>query len=144
MDPVGTTASLVTLLSVTLKAAKLIDDLLRNYRDAPVELVRLRHKTNGIKSQLALLQYAQQAVRCNIFDLADTDIVNTLEGFIRDTIPVFSAICNHFEEQSLTDRQGKTGRLKWAIHDASRIKAWDVSLQRQSADLAIVLLLLNL
>ncbi|KAL5327270.1 hypothetical protein ACEPPN_004964 [Leptodophora sp. 'Broadleaf-Isolate-01'] len=134
MDPVGATASLITLLGVALQATKLINRAIGHYRDAPNELVRLKHKVDGVKSQLVLLHYLQEAIECDIFKLENAEVTRLVDRFIKDTLPLFSAIY----------RDGKKGRLRWALHDAANIKQWDMSFQRHSADLGSILLLLNL
>lgn len=144
MDPVGSTASVLTLLDVAIKTTKLVNRLIKQYQDVLTELSRLRHKVEGLNSQIVLLRLLEDAVGSDAFELGGGDVAATLEGIIRKSTTVLSEICSHIEEQCLVDVISKRKRLKWAIFDASKIRHWDVALHQQSSELDNILLLLNL
>lgn len=144
MDPLGATASVLTLLEVVVKTTKLINRLVKQYQDVPAELTRLEHQVEGLKSQIVLLRLLEESVGSDVFELGGCDVTTTLNGFIRESMSVLTEICSGFEEQCLINGMGKGKRLKWALLDASRIRRWDDNLHRQSADLGNIVLLLNL
>ncbi|KAH7306146.1 ankyrin repeat-containing domain protein [Rhexocercosporidium sp. MPI-PUGE-AT-0058] len=144
MDPLGATASVLTLLDVAIKTTKLINRLVKEYQNTHAELTRLKHKVEGLKSQIVLLRLLEETVGSDVFELGGSDVTTTLDGVIRESMSVLSEICSHFEDQCLVSALGKRKRLKWALLDSSRIRQWDGTLHQQSGELGNILLLLNL
>ena len=140
MDPIGTTASLITLIDLAVKTFKVVNRIVQSYRNALAELIDLKHQVDGLNSQLLLLRQVQQAVSTDPLLLNNTK-VNQLEHFFLTTISLFSEIHDFFEKQSL--RTSKGGRIKWALHYASKVKAWKLNLRHHSSGLGTILLLLN-
>ena len=102
MDPVGATASIVTLADVALRAGKLINGFAQHYREAPNEVVQLKHKIDGVKSQLGLLKLVHHAVE---FDRLELDSVtkSNVGEFTQGIIPIFEDIFK--QKISLTRRK---------------------------------------
>ncbi|KAG4440094.1 hypothetical protein IFR05_004437 [Cadophora sp. M221] len=144
MDPLGATASVLTLLDVVVKTTKLINRLVKQYQNVPAELIRLKHKVDGLKSQIVLLRLLEESLAADVFELNGYEITTTLDEFIRESLSVLTEICSDIEEQCLVDGIGKRRRLKWALLDSSRIRQWDDALHQQSAELGNIVLLLNL
>lgn len=109
MDPVGATASVITLVDLAIKAVTVVNNLARSYHQAPAELLDLKYQLMGLNSQLALLHDAQRAVVSGDLVLGGADLKN-LELFLRHTLPLLSSIRDYFEQQLL--ESGKGRRLK--------------------------------
>ncbi|KAF4638013.1 hypothetical protein G7Y89_g57 [Cudoniella acicularis] len=111
MDLIGCAASVLALLEVTARTAKALNVVVKHYRDAPAELIRLKHQVDGTKSQIVLLHYVLESVNGKSLKIDDADCAATLERFISDTITCFSAISSHIEQQSLQSRADKSAKL---------------------------------
>lgn len=144
MEPLGATASVVSLLEISLKTVKLVNGFIRRYREAPAEILHLKHQVEGLKAQLVLLHHVQDAVTDEDAGLVGAEAKQSLERFIEDTFPLLQSISIHFEHHSSKNGNKKRVRLKWSFQDSSRIKTWDLTLQRHSARMSDILLLLNL
>jgi len=140
MDPLGATASIITLVEIVLKTCKAINGLARSYRNVPVELAHLKYQLEGLKVQIILLHHVHQAASANELELDPTEL-STLEAFLENVSPLFLDIQQHLESQSLSI--GKRARIKWVLHDNSKVKEWGHALQRHTAILTNVLVLLN-
>jgi hypothetical protein len=132
MDPVGATASVITLVNLAIKTVKVINRLSRLYHDAPAEILDLKHQLDGLNGQLVLLRHVQEAVGVNALMLANTDLKN-LDLFLQNTLPLLSSIRDYFEQQTL--KTGKGSRLKWVLHDSSKVKGWESALRRHASGL---------
>ena len=113
---------------------------MRRYRNASAELLDLKHKLDGPYSQILLLRQVQLGVADDNLFLNELE-AQYLKQFLQDTILLFSEIRDLYEQQST--RPGKVARVKWALHDASKVKKWEAVLRRQSSALANIMLLLN-
>jgi hypothetical protein len=141
MDPVGATASVITLIDLAIKTVTVVNNLARSYHQAPAELLDLKYQLMGLNSQLALLQHVQRAVVSGDLMLDSADLKN-LELFFEDTLRLLSSIRDYFEQQLL--KSGKGRRLKWALHESSRVKRWESDLRHHTSALVTILLLLNM
>ena len=144
MDPIGGAASILTLLDAAIKTTKLINHLIHQYRDVPVELCRLKHKVAGLKAQLVLLRALEEALGRDAYELGVLDTAISLEEVIKSSWTALSELCGHLEDHCLADVAGRRGKMKWAVLDASKIKTWELALQEHSAELGNILMLLNL
>jgi hypothetical protein len=50
MDPIGGLASILTLVDTTITTIRVIDGLIRTYRNTPADLAALKHQINGLGS----------------------------------------------------------------------------------------------
>jgi hypothetical protein len=141
MDPIGGAASVITLLDLAIKTVKVVKNVTQSYVDAPSELFALQHEVDGLQIQLSLLGYVQESVRLDTLELCKVE-TETIARFIEQTLPLLSAICCQLETKILAT--GRTRRIKWALHDAAKVKEWEFSLQRRSSSLSNIILLLNL
>jgi hypothetical protein len=140
MDPVGATASVITLVDLALKTLKAVNSLTQSYCNAPVELAELKHQLNGLNSQLVLLRLVQKAVGVDALMLGDIDL-DSLECYLRDSVLLLSSIRDRFLQQPLKTSTGR--RIKWALHESSKVKRWEVALRQHANGLTNILLLLN-
>jgi hypothetical protein len=140
MDPVGATASVITLTDLVIKTVKVVKSLTRRYYHASAEFLDLKHQLDGLNSQLVLLRHVQNAVGVDALMLGDADLKN-LQLFLQDTLPLLSSIRDYFEQQTL--KTGRGSRLKWALHDSSKVKGWESALRHRASGLVNILLLLN-
>jgi len=144
MDPIGTTASLLTLVELAVKTVKLVNHATHSYRYAPTELTRLKDQLDGFKSQLSLLRLLKDALLVDDLRLGEPQVTNTLAQFINHAIQGLHSIHDHFERQIVSTRINIKGRLKLALQDASKFKNWETEVRKHSSDLSNILLLLNL
>ena len=140
MEPIGATASIITLIDVAVKTFKAINKITRSYQNAPAELIRLTHQLDCLKIQLVLLQDLQRRVGIDVLLLGNAEL-NDLERFLHETIVLFSSIRDTLEQQSL--KTGKVSRVKWALYDSSKVRRWEQEIHRHSGALSNVILLLN-
>lgn len=141
MDPLGATASVITLFDVAIKTYNVVHRITRRYKIVPAELSDLAYQLQTVKSQIGLLQHLQKAIKDNGLRLDEVELA-TLSNFIKATISIFSSIHDHFEHQAIPT--GPTATLKWVLRDSSKIKAWESDLRRHSTGIANVLLLMNM
>jgi hypothetical protein len=142
MDPIGASASLLSLIDVALKTFKHIKDLVKGYQNAPVEIKDLEHRLDGLESHLRLLRYVQVAVSNDEGALyLDSTDFEVLKRSLMATSVIFLEICTSLTR--IIRRDGRTARLKWALYDAKRVKLWEDRLQRHGDILQRTLLLLN-
>ena len=144
MDPLGASASLVTLIDLVVKTIKAVNRTIQSYREAPLELTQLKLQIEGLKSQVVLFRYLQEAVACDELQLKNIEVSLTLDHFLRQSVFLLSSVCDHFEKCSLARRDTPRGRLTWALRDTSKIKVWENSVRKQSTELTNLLLLINL
>jgi hypothetical protein len=140
MDPIGATASVITLIDLAIKTVKVVNGLTRSYRNAAAELIDLNHQLEGLNSQLILLRHVQKAVGVDALMLGEADL-EKLELFLQDTLSLLSPIRDYFEQQML--KTGKVRRFKWALHDSPKVKGWESALKHHASGLVNILLLLN-
>jgi hypothetical protein len=142
MNPIGTTASLCTLIDLILETFKHVNKLTHSDQNAPAEIEELPQWLEGLSSNLYLLRRVQVAVHRNEstldFDSADFD---SLKRSLAATNAIFSEI--HLFLKKKTLKNGQTARIKWAFGDASKVRAWEARLQSHSARPQTTLLLLH-
>jgi hypothetical protein len=142
MELIGTSASLIALIDTALKTFKCIKSLVDGYKNAPAEIRDLGHRLDGLDSNLRLLRYVQVTVvkdeNALRFDSTDFDV---LQRSLMVTSVIFLEIRTFLT--SITRKDGRTARLKWAIHDAKKVKSWEDRLQLHGDILQRTLLLLN-
>jgi len=142
MDPIGGATSLITLIDVVVKTFRLIKSLTLSYQNAPEEIQSLRHRIDGLTSNLLLLRHVQITVSADRnaldFDSAEFD---PLKRSLSVTSAIFAEILSFLEKNTL--REGRSRRIKWALRDASKVKAWEARVQRHGELLQTTLLLLN-
>lgn len=141
MDPTGGPASILTLVDTTITAIRVIDGLIRTYRNTPADLVALKHQINGLGSQLILLKHVQTALSADNLCMPGSDREH-LEQFLQHTSWLFESIRDFL--RSRLPKTTKGGRLKWALHDSQKVKGWELDLQRHASNLANIMILLNL
>jgi hypothetical protein len=141
MDPIGATASIITLLDVALGTFDIACKLIRKCRNASSEILRLRLQLNALKSQLVLLRKLHLNISTTPASLGEREL-DTIQPFLQDSIALLSSIQEHFEHQSL--ETVKARRLKWVLHDAPKVLEWETSLIRHSTILTNILALLEL
>ncbi|CZR69210.1 uncharacterized protein PAC_19110 [Phialocephala subalpina] len=141
MDPIGATASLITLIDLGVKIFKVIHGLLQTYQHAAAELLNLKYKVDGLNSQLVLLLQVQQALAG---DFACQSLVERehLREYLDTTSQLMTDICGNLED--LVSKPRKSAKISWALRDASKVKAWQSQLEKLSSSLANILLLLSL
>lgn len=140
MDPVGATASVITLVDLALKTLKTVNSLAQSYYNAAVELAELKHQLNGLNSQLVLLRLVQEAVGDDALELGHVEL-NNLEQYLQDTVHLLSSIRDCFLQQPLNAGTGR--RIRWALHDSGKVKKWESAVRRHANGLTNILLLLN-
>ncbi|KAG4442957.1 hypothetical protein IFR05_001570 [Cadophora sp. M221] len=138
MDPIGGAASLITLINTAVKAFSLV----QSYQDAPREIEDLRLQLDGLKTNLLLLRHVQSSVSFSRHALAlDSEAFNQLRQAFKATTIIIKDICHCLEKYS--NKTGRSAHIKWAIHDSSKVKGWQLKLRRQENTLQLTLNLLN-
>jgi hypothetical protein len=142
MDLVSGTTQLATNIDVVVKTFKLIKSLTQSYHNAPTEIEDLRHRLEARSSQLLLLRHVQLTVSASpqALDLDSTEF-DPLKRSLSTTRIIFAEILSFLEQK--TSRNGRSVRLKWAFSDASKVKAWELRLQRHGELLQTTLVLLH-
>jgi hypothetical protein len=140
MDPVGATASILTLVEASLATFRVIDSLIRSYRSAPAELLSLKHELDGLSSQLILLKQIKIFVSSTTLRIAEEEFSH-LERFLKQIAQFYIGIRDFFTQQTLQD--GKGGRVKWALRTSREVARWKQDVQRHSFDLAQIMVLVN-
>jgi hypothetical protein len=141
MDPIGATASIITLLDVALDTFNIASKVIRKYRKAPTEILSLKIQLNALKTQLMFLRNLYLHVSTAPVNPRELEI-DTVQPFLLDSIALFSSIKEHFEQQNL--EPGKARRLRWVLYDAPKVLEWETSLVRHSTILTNILALLEL
>ncbi|RDL32359.1 uncharacterized protein BP5553_08815 [Venustampulla echinocandica] len=142
MEPIGTSASLLTLIDVALRTFKHIKSLVNGYQNAPAEVKDLGHRLDGLDSNLRLLRYVQVTLSNDEGALhLDRTAFEVLQRSLMATSVVFLEIRTFLTR--ITRRDGRTARLKWALYDAKKVKAWEDRLQLHGDILQRTLLLLH-
>ncbi|KAH8651856.1 ankyrin repeat-containing domain protein [Tricladium varicosporioides] len=142
MDPIGASASLLTLIDAALKTFKHIKSLVNGYQNALVEIKDLGHRLDGLDSNLRLLRYVQVAVSNDEGGLRlDTTDFEVLQRSLMATSVTFLEISTFLTR--ITRRNGRTVRLRWTLYDAKKVKSWEDRLQLHGDILQRTLLLLN-
>ncbi|RDL41307.1 uncharacterized protein BP5553_01286 [Venustampulla echinocandica] len=142
MDPVSGAALVITLIDVVIKTFKLIKSLTQSYENAPAEIQDLRHRLEGLTSHLLLLRQVQKIVSTeqNALDL-DSIELDHLKRSLDSTRVIFAEIFSFLKIK--TSKLGCSARIRWAVCDASKVKAWELRLHRHEELLQTTLLLLN-
>jgi hypothetical protein len=140
MDPVGATASILTLVEASLATFRVLDSLIRSYRNAPAELLSLKHELDGLSGQLILLKQIENFVSSKTLRIAEEEFSH-LERFLKQIAQFYNVIRHFFTQQTLQD--GKGGRVKWALSTSRKVARWKQEVQRHSFDLAQIMVLLN-
>jgi hypothetical protein len=142
MEPIGASASLLSLIDVALKTFKHIKGLVKGYQNASVEIKDLGHRLDGLDSNLRLLRYVQVTVSNDegALHLDSTDF-EVLKRSLMATSVIFLEISTFLTR--IMRRDGRTARLKWALYDTKRVKSWEDRLQLHGDILQRTLLLLN-
>lgn len=141
MDPLGATASVFTLVDASVSTLRAIDRLLRRYQNVPEEIIELKHRLNGLNSQLVLIKHVQAVLSTPEVLLIGSGLVY-LEQFLQHTSMLFQAIRHYLEEH--IPKTGTCARLKWALQDAQRVREWEHKLRSHAGDLSNIMILLNL
>jgi len=140
MDPIGAAASILTLVETSIATFKIIDRLICSYRHAPAELLSLKHELYGLFSQLILLKQIETYVSYTTLQVAEEEFSH-LARFLRSTTQFYISIRDFFTQQTLRD--GKSGRVKWALSTSRKVAKWKQDVQHHSLDLAQIMVLLN-
>jgi hypothetical protein len=140
MDPIGITASIITLIEASVATVRIIDSLIQSYRNAPAELVRLKHELDGLNSQLFLLRHIQDSLSQDALCFIGEEVAH-LNQFLSSVVELYIQIRDGLLHETL--ESGSSGRLKWAMTTSRRVTKWKREIQHHSSDLGHVMILLN-
>jgi len=142
MDLIGGPTSLSTQVDGVFKTIIGIKNLTQSYQDAPAELGDLRLRLETLSIHLLLLRDVQAEVYNNPIALdLGSDQFNLLIRSLHATRITFTEILAFFEQKS--SGKGRSARIRWVLGDASKVKSWDLRLQRHGELLQTTLIFLN-
>ena len=142
MDLIGGNGSLATNIHLVIKTVKAIKNLTQSYHNAPAEIKDLRQRLDAVHGQLLLLSRLENTLCTESPTLnLDSSEFDHLTRSLSATKSTFSEILAFLQKK--TKKDPSCSRLKWAYFDASKVKGWELRLQRHRELLQTTLILLN-
>ena len=138
MDPLSATASIITLIQVTVTLANISASLYTRLRDAPQALNGVRRQFSRISVILKEIQHLQ-GLRAS--PTIPQDVIDSLDQGLRDTENAISTFQAEFKD---FPQSGRKAQLYWASVGHRRLKKQEECLRLCTEDLALLLNLLSL
>jgi DNA-binding transcriptional ArsR family regulator len=134
MDPIGSAASLITLLQTVAITAKAVTSFCRRVHDAPVELAALAVRLLVLQAELDALKYVQ-GLDVDKFLPEETRVL-IMSALIKvdETINEIHEVCTR-----ALGKVGVRGRLRWALLDHKTAKQHLERLRSVEATLTLLL-----
>lgn len=139
MEPIGATASIVTLLALTKEIAGRGETLIRRYRGYSKALGEVRDRVVQLEVQLSLLNNVQKNV--SELNLFSDDVRARLSDTLSNTHATFESIRTFLARHS--EEGGTKARLKWAGKYEAEVERWIEKLAQHGHSLNIVLNILQ-
>jgi len=140
MEPVGATASIVTLLALSKEIAGRGQNLIRRYREYPKALGEVRDRVLQLEVQLSLLSNVQKNI--SEVKVLSSEMGAKLSDTLSNTKVTFESIRNFLVQHS--DEGGTRARLRWVRKDEAEVERSVEKLAQHGDSLNVLLSILQM
>ena len=141
MEVVGAVASIITLAGLAKEVWTLSTDLLRNYQNAPKELVRISNQTSLILLELECISQSKNTHGlASLFTNEEAWIFQQSLSAAKTSLAAI--YCS--SQQNLRDRNRMSSRIAWTFFDRKTVEDHLIHLQRTETSLCVILQVINM